>query len=323
MKASEPIEREGVIDGDQAGRRLDQALAAVFSEFSRSQLQRWLEEGAITVDGRISGRRQRVVGGEYVRLCAAVPVQGVVEPEAIPLTIRYEDDAILVVYKPAGLVVHPGAGNPDGTLQNALLHHDPDLGALPRGGIVHRLDRDTSGLMVIARSLAAHHDLVAQLQARSVAREYRALVAGDFTAGGRIEEPIGRHPADRTRMAVRRDGRHAVTHYRIEERFPAHTLLRCSLETGRTHQIRVHLAHRRRPIVGDPVYGGRPRLPPSPDEAVTEALRGFRRQALHAERLTLNHPATGERMHWSAPVPEDFASLLTALRRHRDGGAAD
>jgi 23S rRNA pseudouridine1911/1915/1917 synthase len=241
-----------------------------------------------------------------------------VEPQAIPLDIVHEDNAILVVNKPPGLVVHPGAGNPDGTLQNALLHHSEALGALPRSGIVHRLDRDTSGLMVIARTHAAHNHLVEQLQTRSMGRVYRALVSGDFTAGGRVAEPLGRHATDRTRMAVRTDGRHAVTHYRIAERFPGHTLLRCSLETGRTHQIRVHLAHIRRPIVGDPVYGGRLRLPPGADNDVTEALRAFRRQALHAETLTLGHPATGETMTWTAPLPDDFKALLAALRDHRD-----
>lgn len=318
MSRTQCIDREGVIEAEQAGQRLDRALATLFSDFSRSQLQRWLDEGAVTVDGTQPRRRHRVAGGEAVHLRAQIPVEGPVEPEPIPLDIVHEDTALLVVNKPPGLVVHPGAGNPDGTLQNALLHHDEALGALPRSGIVHRLDRDTSGLMVIARTHGAHHHLVEQLQARSMGRRYQALVAGDFTAGGRVAEPLGRHPTDRTRMAVRHDGRTAVTHYRIGERFPGHTLLRCSLETGRTHQIRVHLAHIRRPIVGDPVYGGRLRLPPGADEAITEALRGFRRQALHAETLTLTHPETGETMTWTAPLPADFEALLAALRRHRD-----
>lgn len=321
MPERQRIDRQATIGPDQSGRRLDQALAAVFDEFSRSQLQRWLAAGAIAVDGAYPGRRYRVSGGEQVQLSAALDVEGMVEPEPIPLSVIHEDDAILVVHKPAGLVVHPGAGNPDGTLQNALLHHDESLGALPRSGIVHRLDRDTSGLMVIARSHAAHHHLVEQLQARTMGRGYRALVTGDFTAGGRVAEPLGRHPTDRTRMAVRRAGRTAVTHYRIEERLPGHSVLRCSLETGRTHQIRVHLAHIRRPIVGDPVYGGRLRLPPGADDEVSEALRGFRRQALHAESLTLDHPRTGETMTWTAPLPDDLDALLAALRRHRDSAA--
>lgn len=318
MTATQRIEREGVIDADQAGRRLDQALAAVFSEFSRSQLQRWLASGAITVDGAAAPRRLRVAGGERVILSAELAVDGVVTPEPIPLEVHHEDNAILVVNKPPGLVVHPGAGNPDGTLQNALLYHYPELGALPRSGLVHRLDRDTSGLMVIARTHEAHQSLVGQLQSRTMGRAYRALVAGQFTAGGVVDEPMGRHPTDRTRMAVRREGRRAVTHYRIDEAFAGHSLLRCYLETGRTHQIRVHLAHIRHPIVGDPTYGGRLKLPPGADEAVTSALRAFGRQALHAEQLTLNHPSSGVVCSWAVAPPDDFHDLLTALRAHRD-----
>ena len=319
MTATQRIERECVIDAGQAGRRLDQALAAMFSEFSRSQLQRWLASGAITVDGTMPQRRSRVAGGERVSLSAELAEAGAVTPEAIPLDVQHEDDAILVINKPAGLVVHPGAGNPDGTLQNALLYHYPELDALPRSGLVHRLDRDTSGLMVIARSHEAHQSLVDQLQSRTMGRAYQALVAGQFTAGGLVDQPIGRHPADSTRMAVRREGRRAVTHYRIVEAFAGHTLLRCNLETGRTHQIRVHLAYIRHPIVGDPTYGGRLRLPPGADEPVTTALRGLGRQALHAERLTLHHPRTGESASWTAEPPDDLKHLLAALRCHRDG----
>lgn len=212
----------------------------------------------------------------------------------------------MVIDKPAGLVVHPGAGNREGTLQNALLHHDPQLAELPRSGIVHRLDKDTSGLMVVARSLAAHTALVAQLQARSVRREYLALVNGCPVAGGTVEAPIGRHPRDRKRMAVVERGRPATTHYRVEERLAAHTLLRCFLETGRTHQIRVHMAHAGYPLVGDPVYGGRLRLPPRATEAQRQALRAFQRQALHAARLALDHPESGERLSWEAPCPKTW-----------------
>lgn len=312
------IDREAVIGPEHATERLDRALAGVFPEFSRSQLQKWLKQGAITVDGDSPAPRTPVLGGERVRLRAAVVTEGPVQAERIPLALLHEDEAILVIDKPAGLVVHPGAGNPDGTLQNALLHHDPALANLPRSGIVHRLDRDTSGVMVVARTLAAHKQLVDQLQARTMGRAYQTLVAGTFTAGGRVDAAIGRHPKDRTRMAVRDDGRPAVTHYRIAERFPAHTRLRCTLETGRTHQIRVHMAHIRHPLVGDPAYGARMRLPKGATDAVIEALRGFRRQALHAETLTLQHPVTGETVSWSAPMPADFEALLVALREHRD-----
>ena len=309
----EAVRREAEIPDAAAGERLDRALADLFPEFSRSRLQRWLRAGALCVDGGQPRPRDTVRGGERVVLEAVLEAEGPAQPQAIPLDIVHEDDSLIVLDKPAGLVVHPGAGNREGTLQNALLHHAPALGAVPRAGIVHRLDRDTSGLMVVARTLQAHADLVAQLQARTVGREYLALVAGTFTAGGHVDADIGRHPKDRLRMAVRRGGKPAVTHYRIEQRFPAHTLLRCRLETGRTHQIRVHMAHIRHPIVGDPLYGGRMRLPPGADEAVIETLRGFRRQALHAARLSLRHPASGETLTWTAPLPEDFRRLVESL----------
>ncbi len=318
MTSFESVRREATFPEDAAGQRVDRALAELFPEFSRSRLQRWLKGGLIMVDGAVPRPRDAVAGGESVVIEATLEREGPVTAEAIPLDVRYEDEQLLVINKPAAFVVHPGAGNRDGTLQNALLHHAPELAGLPRSGIVHRLDRDTTGLMVVARTLAAHKSLVDQLQARTVGREYLALVAGTFTAGGHVDAPIDRHPRDRTRMAVRQGGREAVTHYRIEERFPAHTLLRCKLESGRTHQIRVHMAHIRHPIVGDPAYGARMRLPENADEPVTEALRGFRRQALHAERLSLMHPATGETLQWQADLPEDYMTLLQALRRHRD-----
>lgn len=315
MSKTTHIHREGAIPEARAGERLDRALADLFPDFSRSRLQKWLKAGAVRVDGAVPRPRDPVAGGERVVIRAELEADGPVEAEPIPLRVVHEDDSILVVDKPANLVVHPGAGNRDGTLQNALLHHDPALAAVPRAGIVHRLDRETSGLMVIARTLAAHKALVEQLQARSVGREYLALVAGTFTAGGRVDAPIGRHPRERTRMAVREGGRRAVTRYRVETRFSAHTLLRCSLETGRTHQIRVHMAHIRHPIVGDPVYGGRPRLPKGASDELIAAIRGFRRQALHAERLTLAHPGSGETLSWQTPVPADFARLLAAFQR--------
>ncbi|MCS4504119.1 23S rRNA pseudouridine(1911/1915/1917) synthase RluD [Arhodomonas aquaeolei] len=318
--STQTVHEQAEIPAGLAGWRLDRALAELFPDYSRSRLQKWLKSGAITVDGRVPRPRDSVAGGERVVVDAALEAADAVTGQALPLDVRYQDDSLIVIAKPAGLVVHPGAGNHDGTLQNALLHHFPELAALPRSGIVHRLDRDTSGVMVVARSLAAHRSLVEQLQERRMGREYLAVVAGVFTAGGHVDAPIGRHPRERTRMAVREGGRAAVTHYRIAERFPAHTLLRCRLESGRTHQIRVHMAHIRHPIVGDPVYGGRMRLPPGADEAVTAALRGFRRQALHAERLTLSHPETGDAMEWTVAPPEDFLALCEALRAHRDRG---
>lgn len=311
---SERIERTAIIPAAQAGERLDRALAVVFPQYSRSRLQSWLKSGAITVDAAVPRAKDAVCGGEWVRLSVVAHSDESVAPEPIALRILYEDDSLLVIDKPPDLVVHPGAGHAGGTLQNALLHHDPRLAGLPRAGIVHRLDRGTSGLMVVARGWTAHKRLVEQLQARRVGRDYLALVWGTVTSGGRVAAAIGRHRRDRTRMAVRQDGRAAVTHYRVAERFSAHTLLRCSLETGRTHQIRVHMAWLRQPIVGDPVYGGRLRVPKGAGEEVIAALSGFRRQALHAAELRLEHPASGETLSWQSPLPADYAQLLSMLR---------
>jgi 23S rRNA pseudouridine1911/1915/1917 synthase len=294
--------------------RLDQALAELFPDFSRSRLQLWIKSGAARVDGRALPPKHKVWGGEQVVLQAEVEETIAIESQAIPLAIVHEDDSVLIIDKPAGLVVHPAAGHRDGTLQNALLHHAPALAGIPRCGIVHRLDKDTSGLLMAAKTLPAHKSLVAQLQARSVHREYLALVQGAMTGGGTVDEPIGRHATDRKRFAVRFEGKLAVTHYRIEERFPNHTLLRVKLETGRTHQIRVHLAHIHYPLVGDPVYGGRLRMPAGAGEELAAVLRNFRRQALHAAVLGLVHPATGEYCEWQSDLPADFAELLEALR---------
>nr|WP_323848049.1 23S rRNA pseudouridine(1911/1915/1917) synthase RluD [Methylococcus geothermalis] len=289
-------------------------MAMLFPDFSRARLQTWIKDGHALLDGVTAIPRQRLLGGERIELHAEA--EDVVEcaAEAIPLAVVHADASIVVIDKPAGLVVHPAAGHPDGTLQNALLHLDPTLAAMPRCGIVHRLDKDTSGLLVVARTLEAHKSLVDQLKDRSVSREYLALVQGAVTAGATVDAPIGRHPSDRKRFAVRRDGKESVTHYRVEERFPHHTLLRVRLETGRTHQIRVHMAHRHHPLVGDPVYGGRARIPAGADPALIEALRVFRRQALHAARLGLIHPETGEEMAWESPLPPDFEALLCLLR---------
>ena len=303
----------GEIPPEYRGRRLDQALAAMLPDVTRAQLQQWIADGRVSLDGRAPRKRDRVEGGERVEIeVPPAPTSGMAA-EAIALDIVHEDEALLVLNKPAGLVVHPGAGNAAGTLANALLHHAPALARLPRAGIVHRLDKDTSGLMVVAKTERARQRLIRALAARDVKRDYIAVVHGLMIAGGTVEAPIGRHPAERTRMAVTGRGKPAVTHYRVLRKYRAHTLVHASLESGRTHQIRVHMAHIRFPIVGDPVYGGRPRLPPAAQPALVGALQGFTRQALHAARLALSHPETSERLHWAASVPPDMGTLMEAL----------
>jgi 23S rRNA pseudouridine1911/1915/1917 synthase len=297
-----------------AGMRLDQALARLLPGYSRTRLKEWIEAGRVSVDRRTPRPRDVLAGGEHVTVEAALVPHRAVAAQPLALDIVHEDGALIVINKPPGLVVHPGAGNREGTLQNALLHHDPALEAVPRAGLVHRLDKDTSGLLVVARTLAAHTDLVRQLQERRIGRMYEALCVGVLTAGGTVDKPIGRHRTDRVRMAVREDGREAITHYRVIERFRAHSYLRVELQTGRTHQIRVHLAHLKHPLIGDSKYGGRLLLPRGATERLVEALRAFRRQALHAARLRLTHPGTGQEMEWSAPLPADMRSLLEALR---------
>ncbi|CAI8864670.1 23S rRNA pseudouridine(1911/1915/1917) synthase RluD [Methylocaldum szegediense] len=297
-----------------AGRRLDQALSELFPDFSRSRLQSWIKSGSVRIDGAVLPPKHRLLGGEHVVLRATLEETATVEAQDIPLSILFEDETILIIDKPAGLVVHPAAGHRDGTLQNALLHHAPVLAGIPRCGIVHRLDKDTSGLLMAAKTLTAHKSLVEQLQARTVHREYLALVQGALTAGGTVDEPIGRHRTDRKRFAVREEGKPAITHYRVAERFPHHTLLRIKLETGRTHQIRVHMAHIHYPLVGDPIYGGRLKIPAGASAEQISAIRSFKRQALHAEKLGIIHPATGEYMEWRSPLPADFADLLAVLR---------
>ena len=285
----------------------------MFEEFSRSRLKAWIEAGELTLAGQAAAPKTRVGGGETIRLDAQVEAAVPLAPEPIPLAIVHEDDDVLVVDKPAGLVVHPGAGNQSGTLQNALLAHDPALAAVPRAGIVHRLDKDTTGLLVIAKTLMAHQALVAALERRDVGRIYEAICQGVMTGGGEVDAPIGRHPRDRLRMSVLERGRPAVTRYRLIERFSAQSHVRVELQTGRTHQIRVHMAHIRYPLVGDPVYGGRPRLPKSPSPELVTALQRFRRQALHARSLEFVHPGSGEQLAFTAPVPEDMQALLGVL----------
>ncbi len=299
---------------EYAGQRLDQALAQLFPEYSRSRLKAWLLEGAIAVDGERPRPRDPVQGGEQVILAAVPETNVAAEPEAIDLRIAHEDESLIIVDKPAGLVVHPGAGNVSGTLLNGLLHHAPELAELPRAGIIHRLDKETSGLLLVARTLPAHTALVRLLADREIARIYLAVCNGVLTGGGTIDAPIGRHRVDRKRMTVRDDGKPAVTHYTVLERFAAHTLVQVRLDTGRTHQIRVHFAHRRHALVGDPVYGGRLALPPGASEELIAALRGFRRQALHAARLEFTHPVSGAALRFDAPPPADFEKLVTTLR---------
>ena len=310
------IRHEAVVPLSAAGRRFDQALAEMFPDYSRSRLTAWVKAGAVTLDGAPAAPRHLLRGGEKVQLQAELETEVASAPEAIALDIVYEDPHLLVLNKPTGLVVHPGAGNPAGTVLNALLHHAPKLAELPRGGIVHRLDKDTSGLMVVAKTLATHTALVEMLSHHRVERQYEAIVLGTIIAGGTIDAPIGRHLGDRLRQAVRDedDGKHAVTHYRLRERFRAHTLIQCNLETGRTHQIRVHLSHIGHPLVGDPLYGGGLKLPKRATSELTAALRSFRRQALHAERLSFEHPVTGEPMSFEAPRPADMNTLVAALR---------
>jgi 23S rRNA pseudouridine1911/1915/1917 synthase len=307
------------VPSELAGRRLDQAAAALLPEFSRSRLRAWIDAGALTVGGRVARARLVVKGGEELTLEAELTAAVESGPEPIPLEVAHADDALLVIDKPAGLVVHPGAGNRSGTLQNALLHGYPELALLPRAGLVHRLDKDTSGLLLVARTLPSHTALTAALERREIKRTYRAICQGVLTGGGTVDAPIGRHRRERTKMAVTEGGRAARTRYRVVERFRAHTYCEIELETGRTHQIRVHMAHIRAPLLGDPTYGGRPKLPPAASEALRSALQAFRRQALHASRLALDHPTTRAALAFESPAPPDLAALLDLLRQ--DAGA--
>ncbi len=312
------IELNAEVPYEMGGQRLDQVAAQLFAEHSRSRLSAWIKEGLLTVDGAVLRPRDIVHGGALLALKAEQEAQGEWVAQDIALDIVYEDEQILVINKPAGLVVHPAAGHADGTLLNALLHHVPDIINVPRAGIVHRLDKDTTGLMVVAKTIEAQTRLVDQLQKRTVSRIYECIVIGVITSGGKISAPIGRSSSQRQRMAVSDGGKPAVSHYRVLERFRSHTHTRVKLETGRTHQIRVHMSHIGYPLVGDPVYGGRFRIPPAANPSMVQTLKEFPRQALHARFLELDHPISGERMKWQSPLPDDFVWLLTLLRQDRE-----
>lgn len=312
---SNVIRHSLTIPEHNAGQRLDQVLANLLSEYSRTRIKDWIETGQVLVNGGQLRPKDKVLGGEKVEVSATLEEAVAVAPQPIALDVVHQDRHVLVLNKPAGLVVHPGAGNAAGTLQNALLHFDPELVHLPRGGIVHRLDKDTSGLLVVARTLEAHTALVRALEVHDVEREYEAVCVGVMTAGGKVDAPIGRHPVDRLRQAIRSDGRESVTHYRVIHRYRGHTHVRVQLETGRTHQIRVHMAHARYPLVGDRVYGGRLLLPKGATPELIEAIRGFKRQALHAARLAFEHPVSGKPIECTVAIPADMRALLDALTR--------
>lgn len=312
---ADQLDIKEVVSFDTSLKRFDQIAAKLFPQYSRARLQAWIKTGELTVDGKTRLGKEKLQGGEVLHLNAKLPEDVVNVPQDVPFEVIYEDEDVIVVNKQAGLIVHPGAGAPDGTLLNGLLFRFPELTSVPRAGIVHRLDKDTTGLMVVARTLEAHTCLIEQLQSREMGREYEAVVMGQMTGGGQVEEPIGRHPTARTKMAVHPMGKEAITHYRILERFRHHTHLRLKLETGRTHQIRVHMSHLNYPLVGDTTYAGRFRLPKGIIPELKEELKGFNRQALHAQQLEFYHPAKDELMHFEAPLPEDFVSLLLVMQQ--------
>lgn len=303
------------IPAELLGSRLDQALAKLFPDYSRSRIKEWITQELVKVNGETcTVPRLKMLGGETIEILAEVEEEERFEAENLPLNIVYEDEHILVINKPMNFVVHPGAGNRNGTILNALLYHYPEIAEVPRAGIVHRLDKDTTGLMVVAKTIPAQTKLVRSLQKRQITREYEAVAFGIMTQGGKVDEPMARHPTKRTQMAVHPMGKPAVTHYRIMENFRNYTRLRLRLETGRTHQIRVHMAHLAHPLLGDQTYGGRPRPPKNASPEFAEILRNFKRQALHAVMLRLHHPITEELMEWHAPLPEDFVELISALK---------
>ena len=312
---AQQVQLTATVTESQLGQRLDLTLAELFPDYSRSRIKEWILARQVYVnDVVIDKPKEKVLGGERVEIRAEIEEEQRWEAQNIALNIVYEDEHILVINKPRDLVVHPGAGNPDGTVLNALLYHYPEIADVPRAGIVHRLDKDTTGLMVVAKTVPAQTHLVESLQLREITREYEAVAIGTMTAGGTVNEPISRHSTKRTHMAVHPMGKPATTHYRIMEHFRAHTRLRLRLETGRTHQIRVHMSHITHPLVGDQLYGGRPRPPKGASEEFIAALRKFDRQALHATMLRLYHPITGIEMEWHAPLPQDMVDLIAALK---------
>ncbi len=310
---SERIRASARAADGHAGMRLDQVAAALFPDYSRARLQKWIRSGDLTVDGHLAKATYRINGYETLTLDAQAEPQGQAMAQDIPLDVIHADEDLVIINKPASLVVHPAAGHPDGTLQNALLYFDGNLAVLPRSGIVHRLDKDTSGVMVVARSLRAHTSLVDQLQTRKMSRIYRAVATGDIVAGGTVDAPIGRHPRDRKRMAVVSSGKPAISHYRVLKRFNGATYVEVSLESGRTHQIRVHMAHIGHSLAGDPVYGRNLKMKRGLPAGLVDAVRSFPRQALHAHRLSLVHPATSFPVTFEAPLPEDLERLLAEL----------
>lgn len=320
------IQEQSIVPDSEAGKRVDQVVAGLFQQYSRGRIQEWIKQSAILVDGKPCRSKDKLLGGEVIQLDVELEEEDRWLPQDIPINEVYSDEHIIVINKPAGLVVHPGAGKPDGTLLNSLLFHYPELATLPRAGIVHRLDKDTTGLMVVARSLLAHTSLVQQLQDRSLGREYEAIVMGELTGGGVVDKPIGRHPTQRIKMAVldgsRRMyddqqassvGKEAITHYRLLKRFSGYTHIACQLETGRTHQIRVHLSYIKHPLLGDPVYLTRQKWVAGTAPELKLVLGDFSRQALHARRLTLVHPESGDTLEWESELPEDMQLLLAAL----------
>ena len=301
-----------------AGNRVDQIAASLFPKYSRARLQLWIKEGKLVVNGKVLRAKDRLQAGDSIAVSAELPKVQEHEAEEIPLNIVYEDESLLVLNKEAGRVVHPAVGNRNGTLLNGLLHSFPELKVIPRVGIVHRLDKDTTGIMVVAKTIESHTSLVAQLKRRSMKREYEAVVTGVLTGGGIVNATIGRHPVHRKKQAVVENGKEAITHYRVIKRFRSHTHVRLNLETGRTHQIRVHMAHINHRLVGDPLYGGRLQMPAASSPGFIDTLQAFKRQALHGKRLSLNHPLSGKQIEWEVEIPKDMRNLLSALKCDAD-----
>ena len=313
---SDLLTKEAIVTGEHHGQRVDVVLAQLFPDYSRSQLSHWLKRGDITVNQRQYKPKDKLVGGERINMRVVLDeINAAIQAQDIPLQVIFEDEHLLIINKPAGLVVHPGAGNSDHTLVNALLHYDQTLQHLPRAGIVHRLDKDTTGLLIIAKTLTTHTCLIRQMQAREIQRHYQTLVYGHVISGNTIDTFYGRHPHNRLKMAVCSQGKQAITHYSVNKQYDGFTLLDVRLMTGRTHQIRVHMAHINHPVVGDSVYLGRNRMPAGLSTELREALLSFKRQALHAGYLSLNHPQTQECLTFTAPLPDDFQTLLTLLDR--------